>query len=108
MRAVLLRDRCVGQPGLGPHGVGHPVGAPFDDLECRVDEEVLLDIAVHGTGCDSIQATTSSPGSNRQRFCTAWIIFWSCRCPSPKLNPISELQVNSASRIVARSTSGPR
>jgi len=49
---------------------------------------------------------TSSPGSNRACACTALIMSSLCRWPSPKLKPISELQMNSASRTVRWSTSG--
>ena len=55
--------------------------------------------------CDSTQTTTSSPGSNRASSCTALMRSSLCRWPSPKLNPISELQTNSASRTVRVSMS---
>ena len=56
--------------------------------------------------CDSTHTTTSSPGANCSRSCTASIRSSLCRWPSPKLKPMSELQTNSASRTVRVSMSG--
>lgn len=56
--------------------------------------------------CDSTHTTSHSAGAKPIRDRTALIRSRWCGWPSPKLNPISELHPNSASRTVRRSSSG--